>query len=66
MLENQTQYRFRQCSASQYTPRFRMNDNNKNADLASAFEYSMVAETEDQVSSSSSLQLRFTCSLQLR
>ena len=66
MLENKTQYRFRPYSASHSQVPTGGGSVNKNADIMSAFLHSMFRQSAGQFSSSSSVQLRFTCSLQLR
>jgi hypothetical protein len=66
MLENQTQYRFRRRRASHFdVPRIvRVANEKRRHEVGVSLLH--VAAAAGQVASSSSVQLRFTCSLQLR
>jgi len=66
MLENQTQYRFQRRTASQFEVQNAVLAGNKKRRHEVGVSLLDVAGAEVQVWSSSSVQLRFTCSLQLR
>ena len=67
MRENQTQYRFRRRTASQFDAQSgTLGGNEKRRHEVGVFWLLDIPGAADQVSSPSSVQLRFTCSLQLR